>query len=180
MTLTIMNELIDLQVKNNELRKEHYFETVLFSYQWWILVIITVGLWIIWVKLVDKERLHSILLVGLITSVFAIVLDDIGLSLSLWAYPYQIVYFTSRMNPVDITIIPVFYMLLYQYFKTWKSYFIILILMALFAVFIAEPFFGLLNMYTKLNWEYWYSGPIYIIMGVIVKGVVDHLTKKYG
>jgi hypothetical protein len=120
-----LTELVELQTK---LIKQHYFDHVLFSYQWWFLVCICVLLWGIWAILVDKKRIHIILLVGLITSIVAILLDDIGLSQSLWEYPYQIVYFTTRMDPIDMSVIPVFYMLLYQYMRTWKWYIITLIL----------------------------------------------------
>lgn len=136
-------------------------------------------LWTVWTLLVDKKRIRTILLVGLITSLLAIMMDDIGISLSLWAYPYQIVYFMNRLKTVDVSIIPVFYMLLYQYFRTWKSFMIALVLLCLFAVFVAEPIFGKLGMYERIQWEYWYSGPIYLLMGVFVKGLVDKIDKRY-
>ena len=178
MTLTILNELIETRFKYNHLRKQLFFEEVIFSYQWWILILITVGVWVLWAIVVDRSRFNTILLVGFITTILATVFDDIGISLGLWFYPYQITYFTSRLTPVDMSIVPVFYMLLYQYFSKWKPYLITLFLLCLFAVFVAEPFFVLLNMYIKLNWEYWYSGPIYILIGIIVKVVVDRLFKN--
>ncbi|RSL33332.1 hypothetical protein D7Z54_10170 [Salibacterium salarium] len=175
---SILNEILETYERYIQLQEEHYFENVLFSYQWWILVFIPIVLWVTWALLVDKTRMNSILLAGLLATLLAVVLDDIGLSLGLWQYPYRIVPFTSRLNPIDIGIIPVFYMLVYQYFQSWKVYTIIITLLSLFAVFMAEPLFGRLGMYLALQWEYWYSGPIYILIGIFVKWLVDKVKKN--
>ncbi|WP_152640146.1 CBO0543 family protein [Virgibacillus necropolis] len=173
-----MNEIIDTHEKYSQLKKQHFFENTLFSFQWWILVTITVVLWMIWAVMVDKKRLNIILLVGLITSLLALIMDDIGISLNLWTYPSQLTYFVSRLYPVDVAIIPVFYMLLYQYFRAWKSYLVVLTLLSLFAIFVSEPIFSELDIYTLLRWKYWYSFPIYILMGIFVKGLVDKIERK--
>jgi len=173
-----MNEMLGLYKAYMEIRDDIFFEHVLFSYQWWILLFIIVGLWILWGVIVDKNRIVSILLVGLLTSIIAIVLDDIGLNLMLWDYPYWITPFTSRMDPVNIAIIPVSYMLVYQYMRTWKAYAIMLVMASLFATFIAEPIFIKLNMYLILQWKYWYSLPFYIAIGISAKWFVDKLKRN--
>lgn len=175
-----IDERIQIQKQFADLQKEHFFENTLFSYQWWILVATTVILWIVWLLVVDKKRLKGILIVGLITSMMAVVLDDIGLSVAAWFYPYQLVYFTTRLNAVDLAVLPVSYMLLYQYFRPWKSYLFATIGFCLFASFIAEPIFVQLDMYKMMRWEYWYSSPIYLAMGVFVKWLVDKIERKYG
>lgn len=173
-----VNDIIDARKGLFELQKEYFIEHVLFAPQWWFLVLITVVLWITWIILVDKRRISTILLVGFITSLLAVIMDDIGLSLTLWGYPYPLSPFVSRLNPVDVAVIPVSYMLLYQYAKKWRAYFILLVLLALFAIFVSEPIFSMLNMYILLGWEYWYSGPIYIMMGIFVKWLVDKIKKQ--
>ncbi|MGG0552577.1 CBO0543 family protein [Priestia aryabhattai] len=171
---------IEIQKQFADLQKEHFFESTLFSYQWWILIATTLILWIVWLLIVDKKRLKEILIVGLITSMLAVVMDDIGLSVMAWFYPYQLVYFTTRLNAVDLAVIPVSYMLLYQYFRPWKSYFLATAGFCLFAAFIAEPIFVKLNMYEMMRWEYWYSFPIYMVLGIFVKWLVDKIERKYG
>src|SRR5699024_12118590 len=92
-----MNEMLGLYKAYMEIRDDIFFEHVLFSYQWWILLFIIVGLWILWGVIVDKNRIVSILLVGLLSSIIAIVLDDIVLNRMLSDYPYWIAPFTSRL-----------------------------------------------------------------------------------
>lgn len=174
-----MSELIELQKAYAQLRKQHFFEHVLFSYQWWIFVFLMIGLWTIWTILVEKRRLNIILLVGLITSSIAFIFDDIGVTLALWAYPYEFAYVTSHMSPVDLAIIPVSYMLLYQYANNWKPYILTLILLTLFGAFIAEPTFVKLDMYRLLQWQHWYSLPFYILIGIFVKWLVDKIEKNH-
>src|SRR5690625_550385 len=174
-----MNELLEFYQMYMEHNKDFYFKYVLFSTQWWVLVIIIIGLWSLWAMLVDKKRIITILLVGLLASLIAIILDDAGLNLMLWDYPYRITYFTSRMDPVNVAIIPISYMLLYQYMRTWKAYVIVLAVLSLFGAFIVEPIFVKFNMYIMIQWKYWYSVPAYILIGIFVKWFVDKLEKRY-
>lgn len=173
-----MNEMIELHSNYTQLHKNKFYENILFSFQWWFLVLITVGIWIMWVYLVDKRRLNIIVLTGLFTSITALVLDDIGISMTLWIYPYYVVPFSSVQYPIDLAIIPVFYMLLYQYFRKWKSYLAMLTLVTLFAAYVVEPLFVKSGIYIPLNWKHWYSATGYMLMGIIVKGIVDKINKK--
>src|SRR5699024_422388 len=117
----VVTDIIETLEKLNVLQTERYWENVIFSYQWWILLIIFVSLWIIWFILFDWTRINFILLVGFLSSFLATLMDEVGISLSLWVYPYSLTPFTDRMNVVDLAIIPVFYMLLYQYARRWRS-----------------------------------------------------------
>lgn len=171
--MTNLEKYIRTQEKLTELRIDYFFEHVLFSYQWWLLIIFTIVPWLIWWKLVDRRRLKAILACGLMIALLAIILDDIGLTMSLWAYPYQTFFVTSRMNSVDMAILPVFYMLIYQYFTKWPHYTAVVLLFAFFAAYIAGPLFDALGMYIKLKWEYFYSVPVYFLIGVLAKWIID-------
>lgn len=173
-----MNEIIQIQEKYARLQTKHFYENVIFSFQWWFLLTLTVVIWIIWIVLVDKKRLHNILLIGLLTSLIAFFLDDIGYSMALWNYSYSLVPYTSIQIPIDLAIIPVFYMLLYQYFRKWKSYLIALTLITLFAVFVVEAFFIEIGIYVPLRWELWYAAPIYFLIGIFVKSLIDKIEKR--
>lgn len=175
--MPLWKKILEHQDKMAELRKVHFLQDVLWSYQWWILVAATIVLWALWVILLDRTRLRNILIVGLLAMGFALVLDDIGLSMALWNYPYKIVFFSTRLSPVDMVILPVTFMLIYQYFRGWVTYILFCILFSAFASFIAEPLFVKLNMYDLLQWKFMYSAPIYVGIGIIIKGAVD-LTER--
>ncbi|HEU5138435.1 MAG TPA: CBO0543 family protein [Bacillales bacterium] len=171
--MPLWDQILDLQAKMVDLREAHFLHNVLFTYQWWILVTQTILVWVVWGVLVDRKRLRNILIVGLSSIVIAVILDDIGITLGLWNYPYTIFPFSTRFNSVDMGVIPVAFMLIYQYCRSWRTYVFIAILFAIYASFISEPFFVKLNMYTIIHWKHFYSAPIYVAVGIIVRGVAN-------
>ncbi|WP_373894241.1 CBO0543 family protein [Virgibacillus sp. CBA3643] len=173
-------QIIERQARFVQLKNEYFFESIIFSYQWWFLLIIAVGLWIVWAIVVDKKRLNAILLVGFMASMIALILDELGLFLALWVYAHHLAPFTHKLLTVDIAIIPVSYMLLYQHARKWKPYLIKLGLLSLFAVFVAEPIFGVLDIYILLGWKHWYSTPFYFLIGVFVKWMADKIAGDKG
>ncbi|MFD1040460.1 CBO0543 family protein [Virgibacillus byunsanensis] len=178
MIFSIFNEVLETNEKLVQLRIEHYFENVIFSNQWWFLIGVTIAIWIIWAFLVDKSRVKTILFVGFITSFIALLLDDIGLSLALWTYPYLLTPFSNQFQPVDLAIVPVGYMLVYQYFIRWRLFLFVLTLVSIFAIFVVEPMFIKFDLYLQLRWEHWYSGPFYIVIGIFVKWLADKVSLK--
>lgn len=171
-------EIVKLQEQYYRSEKSFFWEHVLFSGQWWLLLALLVFMWLLWLRLVDRERIKSILIVGLITGLLAVVLDDYGISRVLWAYPYKLTYISSRLNPVDLALIPVSYMLIYQYFRKWLSYLAICAVFASGGSFIVEPLFARIDIYWLIDWHYAYSAPIYMAIGILVKGVVGYLERK--
>lgn len=171
--MSLWTKILEHSEKLAHLRKSHFLHDTLWSYQWWILVATVIVLWGLWVIFLDRKRLRNILLVGLFALTFAIILDDVGMSRAFWAYPYNIVYFSTRLTPVDTVVLPVAYMFIYQYFRRWIPYIIVCILFSAFASFIAEWIFVQLNMYELIQWKFIYSFPIYIVIGIIIKGAAD-------
>ncbi|HET7577721.1 MAG TPA: CBO0543 family protein [Bacillales bacterium] len=174
--MQLFYKILKLQEQMVHLRKKYFFEHVLFSGQWWLLVIITLVLWTAWILLVDRTRLKNIMIVGLITLGFAIVLDDTGLSLHLWDYPYKLFFFATRLDPVDLVILPFALMMIYQYGRSWISYTVMVFLFALFAALVAEPIFVKLDMYTMIHWKHIYSVPIYFGIGLVARAATDFIT----
>ncbi|MBM6618714.1 CBO0543 family protein [Bacillus suaedaesalsae] len=160
-----------------ELRMEYFIHEILFTFQWWLLALFIVLPWIIFFLLVKRKAMIETLLYGSIISMLAVFLDDLGVELQLWSYKYQFFKLIPRLNPVDYCILPVFYMLIYQTFRTWKSFVIAMTLFSAVASFIAEPIFIWLDIYLPNKWEHWYSFPCYILLGLFVKAVLQILLR---
>ncbi|KAA0545384.1 hypothetical protein FZW96_18625 [Bacillus sp. BGMRC 2118] len=159
----------------SEIRMEYFIHENLFTFQWWLLVILMLLPWAIFFYLVNRKSLIEILFYGSLISSLTVLLDDIGVELQLWSYKYQFVKLIPRLNPVDYCILPVFYMLIYQYFRSWKSFISAMIIFSAFASFIAEPLFIWLDIYIPTKWEHWYSFPCYILLGIFVKALLQLL-----
>lgn len=161
-----------------DMRMEYWLHDNLFTFQWWLLLVVLFVPWLIWWKFVDKTKVKEILLFGTILMIFVIMLDDIGVELQLWSYPYQLFSLLPRLISIDQGIIIVFHMLLYQYFPSWKKFIIANIIMAIIFTYIFEPITVWIGIYELDNWRYTYSLPIYVIKAAIVKGIVDEFIVK--
>jgi hypothetical protein len=106
-------------------------------------------------------------------------LDWIGYNLNYWDYPIQIIPLIPEAFVFDLSMIPVAHMLVYQYFKTWKSYCMGLVCMSVLYAFIGEPFCNWMMIVVYLKWKYIYSFVYYIVIGMTVKALVENLKRSY-
>lgn len=178
--MDLFEETVKLQQQLTDLRLEYWQDHVLFSFNWWFLLVQMIVPWFIWWKLVDKTRLKEVLLYGFFIMMIASTLDELGVSFSLWDYRYQLVPVFSRINTVDITVLPFFYMLVYQWFPRWRSFFTAKVLFAAFYAFIGEPLYVWLGIYEMLNWSHVYSFPLYVLIGLAVKWIVERIKSVPG
>lgn len=118
------DEINKLDIQLTEMRIENFNNEDFLSPQWWFLLALTIIPWILWWILLDKTKIKKIWLYGALITILIIYLDDIGGVLNLWNYPYQLINIIPRLNPIDISVLPVMHMLIYQYFSKWKNFII--------------------------------------------------------
>ncbi|GGP08918.1 CBO0543 family protein [Oceanobacillus neutriphilus] len=174
-------EVVELLQQYREVRTEYWFSENLFTFSWWILFFTTVGIFIVWLIILDKKRIFEIVTYGFFVTAVGVVGDAIGVSLMLWHYPNTLLP-VSQIAEVHTVQMPIIYMLIYQYFHTWKSFFIASILNAFVFAFILEPLLVWLQIYELHHWKHIYSFVPYIMIAVIFKFVVNkfrHLDRYY-
>ena len=162
-------------------RIENWLGEALGSWRWWTLVILLIAPWLVWFKLANKKQLIELTLFGLIVMVLTITMDWLGFMLSLWNYPVDFIPLLPRLSSVDYTVVPIVYMLTYQHFSTWKSYFWALTVVSAVFAFIVEPIIAHLGFYVLIKWLHWYSFIIYIIMGLFARWIarkIVNITQK--
>lgn len=167
-----------VHLKLIELRYEHWIHRDLFTFQWWLLVVLLIVPWFIWWRFVDKKRLLEILLYGMLILASTTQLDIIGNESNLWGYPYKILPMIPRLISVDFGVVPVIYMLLYQYFPKWKSFLTANLIMSAVFAFIAEPALVGLDLYQLHNWKNIYSFPIYFTMTSLMRWLAVLILAK--
>lgn len=168
-------KIIELRKQIYQLQYEHYMKVTLFSVKWWILLITAIIIITIWWKLVDKKRFHEITLVGFVTVVLSIILDSFGLDMVLWSYPTQLYELVKHVNEIELVVMSISYMLLYQYFSDWKKYIIAVIIFASLGAFVGIPFAVWFGFYELIKWRYVYSFIIFICLGIIIKFIVSKI-----
>jgi hypothetical protein len=173
--LATINKAVEVEWKLTVARFEEYMHSEIFHWRWWFLLglfILTVYLW--W-KLIDKSRLSEILLYTLFITIIVLVLDELGEELTLWDYPVDVLVLFPPISAINLASLPAVYSIVYQLFRTWKSFIIASILMSLVFCYIAEPIFVWIGVYQMLNWESYYGLPIYLFIGIIAKGMVSKI-----
>lgn len=172
-------KVVDLHNKYVKADFSRWIKVELFSVQWWILVVIFIISWLVWIKLCNNEKLLEIALVGTISMIVTLVLDLFGSDLNFWFYPTQLISFTTCNFGFDFSIVPIGFMLLYQYNERWKSYIITLLMIAVLFAFIGEPLVNKLQLVHYIKWKYVYSFVFYIVTGISIKGLIHRLKRSY-
>lgn len=176
--LLLHNKEIDLQSAADIALREYWSNYTFLTWEWWFLFFLLLVPWIIWWKIVDRKRLFEILTFGFMVMVVSIIFDAIGVEFDWWNYRYQLVPLFDILIVFDFSVMPVIYMVAYQYFRDWNKFILVFIIIASIFAFVAEPLLVKLTFYQLFAWEYYYSFPIYIGIAVVLKGFMAVLKRK--
>ena len=160
---------IELRKMLRDVSIDFWLKTNVFSLVWWLELILVFLLWFFWWKRVDKTRLLEIAFYGLMVAITATVIDLIGTESVLWGYPNMLVPLMPPLFVVNFSLLPVIYMLVYQYFSSWKSFVIATLIISFIFAYGLEPLAIWLDIYEMNNWKYLYSLPVYIALALSLK-----------
>ncbi|MRG87132.1 CBO0543 family protein [Salinibacillus xinjiangensis] len=166
-----------LEQQAAHLDQEGWLRFEVFTPEWWILVSFLIFPWILWYKFAIKDKLLESLFVGTLVIIPTTYLDVIGLVFEFWVYPTQLVPISPRAIPFDMSMVPVAFMFIFQYFTSWKSYSIALVLMSTLFAFVGEPISSRLELVSYINWHYVYSFFYYLVIGFGVRTIVLKVKK---
>lgn len=144
-----------------------------FTLKWWMLLATLFIPWFIWYRFIDKKRLQEMVLYLFATSFIAVLLDEIGTSLSLWCYPINILPFFPQLISANYCVVPIIFSLIYQSFPKWKSFIIANIILTLVFSYIFEPVLVLAKLYVLISWKHTYSIPVYFFASIALKCFAD-------
>lgn len=161
-------------------RYETWVHTELFTLRWWLLLaLLAVTAWIWWIK-ADKKRLTELSLYTSIIIIFIIVLDELGDELSLWYYPVDLLFIFPPTTAINVSSMPLIYMLIYQRFKAWPGFVAVTAVMALVFCFVFEPIAIWAGIYQPLTWKSYYGFPIYMAIALLAKLAVGFVLSLPG
>ncbi|NLP49296.1 CBO0543 family protein [Bacillus sp. RO1] len=179
--MSIKQQYIEIFNKNQSSVQAHvnfWLEHVVFSWRWWTMVAIFITLWTLFWKLKKTKHLPRISIFGLLWIIVASNLDGLGYELGLWGYTYNLSPFLPKSYIFDYCLIPITYMLLYQYFQEGKGFFYANIVLAIGASLIAEPVAEKLRLYIPFHWSFYISVPLYILIAYILKLITEKICKS--
>ncbi|WP_332632561.1 CBO0543 family protein [Halalkalibacter flavus] len=166
------DELIKLRQKTRDILIEYWLTETIFSFNWWFLLTSTIVFIIIWLIILDKKRIIEIAFFGLLVGSTTFILDTIGITLVLWSYPDRVIPIIPPIIEIHKVHLPIIYMIIYQYAKTWKFFLFSVTISSFIFSFVFEPLTVWLGIYEIYHWKYIYSFPIYILGGLIIRWMV--------
>jgi len=175
--MELWTQVMELREQAYILQLQYFKNEVLFTFRWWVLILIAIVPWYIWWKLVDKKQLVKITMFGLFNLVIILILDEMGTYTRLWDYKYPILPYVDISLTADITVFTVTHILIYQYFPKWQGFIIANIILAVILAFVMEPLGIWAGYYVPLNWEHIYSLPIYASKALVAKWLTEIVFK---
>lgn len=176
-------ELLLASQKLLSLQFSYWYQHVFLTWRWWLLVSLLLLPWVLFFVMLKRSRanntphhLHSTVTFGLIIILFVFLLDALGNELGLWAYPYNLIFILPKSLTFDLSVIPVSYMLLYYFSPSRRKFLVALLSLSFLFAFVGEPLAVWLQLYQPIHWSHFYSFPIYFLIGVIARIIVDKLN----
>lgn len=171
-------QILNIAKEHWQLQYQHWLYDDFRKWTWWLQLVVGIIPLLIWWKIVDRKRLLEIIVYGLLVNVTSIILDTLGYATVIWDYPDRFLPALPSIIPIDVVVVPVTFMIVYQYCNTWKSFVTVITGIALLYAFVAEPLMVALNLYTLIHWKYIYSFPIYIVMAVVLRMLTKYFVSK--
>lgn len=140
--------------------RQVWLEHVVFSWQWWIQVVLTILPWVLWFIFRKKESSSRLMFAGLFVMIISYSLDIIGIKWGLWAYYYELLPYTPSNAPWNFSLIPVAVMFAIQLNPLKINRYIKAVIFSALASFVVEPIFVRIGFYETRNWSHFYSFPI--------------------
>lgn len=174
-----IEDLIQMEKTFYNSLQDFWREHNLYTWKWWLLVILSILSPITWWIFIDKQRITEVTAFGLFYGVSAIIFDSIGSSAMVWTYPVRLTpYVYPQLYPYDVGIVIIPFMLIYQRWGgNLKKFILISGLQSAFLAFLAERFMEFFNIYQEITWKNIYSFPIYWLLAIICCLIITKFNK---
>ncbi|WP_371367407.1 hypothetical protein SRRS_13690 [Sporomusa rhizae] len=147
---------------------------------WFFQVLFVLFSYGVFFYLVDKKRIVQILLFGSLVAVSFSVYDSIGEQLGQWEYLKLILPFSPNFFLGDLTLIPLYAMLVYQYTSSWGTFLLGLIVWAgLFVFVVFNYLYSILSIFHYITpISKYLDFFLFLLDGIIARGILIILLKQ--
>jgi len=170
--MDLHSRIIQAKITLHHLIYTDWITTDLFSPRWIGTVIFILFSYALVFWLLDKRRFTQILLFGSLMTVMISLFDLFGSEFVLWTYLTRLFPIMPSLFLQDYTVIPLYYMLIYQYSPNWKSFTIWNTIATAIISFAFIPLLTALNMFQLNNWSYIYFFPFIFAFAMLGRAVV--------
>lgn len=144
----LKDELKDLQIKYSNTWIEYWQRFSDFNtWQFWFVCALLIIPLIAIYFLIDKKRALLIGFFGFNVHVWFTYIDIIGGFRNFWFYPYKVFPFLPTSFALDVSFIPVSYMLVYQWTQNrQKNYYLYILILCILLAFVFKPLLTMLGL----------------------------------
>jgi hypothetical protein len=168
----LSNQLLDL-------RMEIWLKYTLFTWQWWMLLIVSLGMLVLFFIIIKKEKfLSAVAFFGLIY-ILNKNLDDVATALDWYDYRIQLEPIIPTMLPANLFLIPMGLSCVYSRYGKWKSFLIALCIFSAAVSYAALPLMKIVKIYLEKSWNAHWSFLSLVIMAILAKAITDKCKSLY-
>ena len=182
LTVTVTPPDVGIQKQLTAIHIDEWLREDVFQIRWWILLVLLAVSVYLWWRAADKARLPEIVLYVALAIIVVMAKVEYGEELTLWDYPTDIIPIFPPLSSINLIGLPLIYSLVYQRFKTKKSFICVTLIVTAIICFVIEPLLALGGLYQLLHWKYCFNYPLYAAMAIIVRAAVikiSTITEKY-
>ncbi|WP_077212120.1 CBO0543 family protein [Bacillus dakarensis] len=167
--LEMIDKIMKVEIEQNARLLDYWKEFSTFSnWQVWIVLAMLVVPLIILLLFIDRRKAFQLGFYGYSVHVFFAYTDIMGTERGIWFYPYKILPFLPSNFTLDASLVPVIYILFYQWtLNKSKNYYIWMIPLCLVLAFLMKPLMvglGLFYFREKENFFLLFLGYVFVAL----------------
>ncbi|WP_373895808.1 CBO0543 family protein [Virgibacillus sp. CBA3643] len=175
--LELLNKAVTEQEEASQILLEYWkLYSNMGSWQFWVILIFLLALPLIVLYFtIDRKKIFLIGFYGFSVNVWFTLAASIGTRLGWWDYPYMLFPFTQTGFSIISSVVPVLFMLVYQWTLNHnKNFYIFSLLISLFFSFVFVPLLVSFNLF-RLNdgFNYFHVLLIFISVFVVSKLIIN-------
>lgn len=169
--MDILEQLHQLRLAAWEIKKLLWQQNFLTA-KWWFIAIAIAVSYAVWWKFTDKRRIIELLLFGSFIAVCRVIYDDWGISSSRWTYIVDLFPLGISLFLNDLTIVPLSYMLAYQYSPTWSKFLITIVILQGAISFALLPLLSSIGILVIHNWHVGYTFIFMMVVAITMRAIM--------
>lgn len=148
-----------------------WLEEDVFSSRWWSMVVLIALSYLLCFSLFDKRRLSKLFLFGSLLTVGAVVYETVGTNFVLWVCATPIFPIIPCLFVPYLTILPIYYMLIFQYTTTWRQFSLWNLVAVSVYSLVLLPIFIHFKIVILDNWRAVYNMPMLFAIASLARAV---------
>ncbi|MCM3671864.1 hypothetical protein M3181_23185 [Mesobacillus maritimus] len=171
-----LEQIMHAEIEQQKRIFDYWYEYSNFTnWQVWVCLAMFVVPLVLLILFIDRRRVFLLGFYGYSVHVFFAYTDIIGVDRGIWYYPYKLFAFLPSSFTLDASLVPVIYMLYYQYLlNRGKNYYLWMLPLCFLLAFFMKPLMvgiGLFHFHEKENFLLLFAG--YVFTALIAKWLTD-------